>query len=149
MLSEQAKKTGGNHVAKVDITSLIDIVFLLLIFLMVVAITAFNETNAELNLPVASQANPEKHEERDRLIINVDRDGDIYVMNTRMSAGALGKLLKQVARRTIGEDGYSERPIYIRADENRPFGEIHDVMNMCREARIWKLSLRAAEEKEP
>jgi len=142
MLAKEKARREGAAVARVDITSLIDIVFLLLIFLMVVTITAFNEVKAELNLPAAHYANPEKRQEMDRLIVNIDRDGLIYVMNVRMSMSDLRRLLAEVARNSIGPDGFSERPVYIRADENRPFGEVQDVMDACRAVRIWKLALR-------
>ena len=130
-------------VARVDITSLIDIVFLLLIFLIVVMITAYNEVRAELDLPEANQANPEAREERDRLIVNLDRYGHLSVMNMRLTLGELSRLLAEAGAKSLGPDGYSERPVYIRAHEDRPFGEVQDIMGACRDARIWKLSLRA------
>lgn len=138
----KAKKREAETEAKVDITPLIDVVFLLLIFVMAISQLAAVELQANLSLPVAAQANPEQEGERDRLIINLDENGDIYVANFLLSRADLNRILAREARRTMGEDGFSTRPVYIRADADLPFGEVQDVMTMCREHKIWRLSLR-------
>jgi len=131
--------------ADVDITSLIDMTFLLLIYLISIRQVAVAELAAALTLPVASQANPELQRDRDRLIVNVDKDGDIYVARTRFSMDDLGKVLHREATRESDEEGFAKRPVFIRADANLAFGVVQDVMLKCREARIWKLTLRTME----
>ena len=129
-------------------TSLIDMTFLLLIFFVSIQQVASMELAAELTLPVASQGNPELQQDRDRLIVNVDQAGDIYIARTRMTKEQLRKVLLREAERGRDVEGFALRPVFIRADGDLPFGAVQDILLICREARIWKLSLRITQPKE-
>jgi biopolymer transport protein ExbD len=140
-----AQKFGGGQqdIARVDITPMIDIVFQLLIFLIILAQMALCEVTAELKLPEARYGNPETQQEKDRLIVNVDDQGLIYVANQRMTPQELRGTLTTLAQESMGPDGFASRPVFIRADLNLAFGKVQDVMEICRDVRIWRLSLRA------
>jgi len=71
---------GGHHEATVELTPLIDVVFLLLIFFMV-STTFIRETQLKINLPEASGELQEV--EDDFIEITVDRLGD-YAVNDRL-----------------------------------------------------------------
>ena len=139
-----SKKTKAkDDVAKVDVTPLIDVVFLLLIFLIIVVLTAASEITAELTLPMSRLADPEKRRDQDVLIVNLDNQGRTLVMAEWRTEDELRALLVREANRSMAPDGFAERSIYIRAHRDRPFGEVQDILGMCRDARIWKISLRA------
>ncbi len=75
-----AKRRRGRHEANVELTPLIDVVFLLLIFFMV-STTFVRETELKINLP---EADGEVQELEDSFIeITVDRAGD-YAVNNRL-----------------------------------------------------------------
>jgi len=131
----------------VDIAPLVDVVFLLLVFFMSIWQAAHIEVKAELSLPKAMQGDPELQRDRDRLIVNVDKVGDYYVAGARLPGERLRALLAEEALRSRDVEGFAERPIFIRADADLAFGRIQDIMLMCRDARIWKLSLRTKREK--
>jgi biopolymer transport protein ExbD len=71
---------GGHHEATVELTPLIDVVFLLLIFFMV-STTFIRETQLKINLPEASGELLEV--ENDFIEITVDRRG-AYAVNDRL-----------------------------------------------------------------
>ena len=79
--------------------------------------------------------------------MNVDKFGDYYVAGMRLPGERLRALLAREARRLRDAEGFAERPVFIRADADLAFGRIQDVMLMCRDVRIWKLSLRTRREK--
>jgi len=128
--------------ADVDIAPLIDMTFLLLIFFICTRQVAYAELDAALTLPQATQGNPEKERDRDRLIVNIDKHGDIYIGRTRFRYEELPGVLANVAAQERDADEFAKRPVFIRADAGLEFGKVQDVMLMCRDARIWKLALR-------
>lgn len=141
------RRRGGSSPADVDIAPLVDVVFLLLVFFMSIWQAAHIEVKAELSLPDTLQGDPEIQRDRDRLIVNVDKFGDYYVAGTRLDKQQLRLLLTREALRSRDDEGFAERPVFIRADAGLAFGTVQDVMSMCRDVRIWKLSLRTRQEK--
>ena len=139
---------GEDKPAEVNVTSLIDITFLLIVFFISIWQVAHMELAAELTLPLASQGNPELQQDKDRLIVNLDKDGDIYIARTRLTREELGKILSREAARSREPDGFARRPVFIRADADLAFGAVRDVMLICRKAHIWRLSLRISKPKE-
>ena len=137
-----ARRSLGSKPVEVDIAPLIDITFLLVVFFMSIWQAAHMEVAAQLALPEAAQGNPEVQQDQDRLIVNVDKDGDYYVANARLSSEKLAGLLAREATRRLDAEGFAVRPVFIRADADLPFVHVRDVMLMCRDVRIWKLSLR-------
>ncbi|MEE4281736.1 MAG: biopolymer transporter ExbD, partial [Pseudomonadales bacterium] len=75
-----AKRRRGRHEANVELTPLIDVVFLLLIFFMV-STTFIRETQLQINLPESSGELQEV--EPGTIEIVVDRGGD-YAVNERL-----------------------------------------------------------------
>ena len=128
--------------AEINLTSLMDCIFLLIIFFASIWQAANMEVEAKLTLPEAAQGNPELQQDSDRLIVNIDRDRDIHVSNVRMSREQLSKILAVERAHQHDKEGFGTRPVFIRADENLPFGEVQEVMKVCQKNRLWKLSLR-------
>ena len=141
-MNASKRKKGGDGVVEVDLAPLIDVTFLLIVFFMSIWQAAHIEVAAKLSLPDAAQGNPELQQDRDRLVVNVDRDGDYYVANRRLSKEQLTALLGREGERERDKDNWAKRPVFIRADADLPFGKVQDIMLICRDVRIWKLSLR-------
>jgi biopolymer transport protein ExbD len=134
--------------AAVDITPLIDIVFLLLVFFMSIWQAAHMEVQAELVLPIAAHGDPRQQQDRDRLVVNIDHAGECYVSNRKLSPEQLAALLAEEASNSRDVEGFARRPVIIRADGSRPWSEVRDIMTLCRSNSIWKLSLRTSVPKE-
>jgi biopolymer transport protein ExbD len=114
-----------------DMTPMIDIVFLLLIFFLTTAQLA-RESRAELDLP--EERGEQRNEvERAGLIINVLANGDLMQGDRIITVEELEEL---AVRQVVGardEQGRSVRPL-VRADRNAPAERLNEVFNALRRA---------------
>lgn len=141
----------------IDMTPMIDVVFQLIIFFMLVTDMAQQDL-AELELPVAETAQKDETEEG-RMIVNIYPDGQIEIKRrqypTLDDAGAAGVLRtylsNEVAKGLKDEQGLSERALLIRADKTTKFKEVQKVMRICGEngIKIYKVQLAAAQNEQP
>lgn len=125
----------------INLTPMIDIVFLLIIFFMVS--TKFSELNeAErdiaVNVPTVSDAKaltaaPEKR------IINVFQDGSITLDRKQVS------LEEMKAELAAAQRQYSKLGVVIRGDANSLYQNVATVMAKCREAKVADLNLSVQE----
>lgn len=114
----------------INMTPMIDCVFLLLIFFLVA--TRFEEAEREMNvvLPDASEAMPITAQPRE-LFINVTQGGEIKMSGQTLTTDQLyAALLKAKANNPVQQN------VYIRADKRCPFEFVAAVMNVCNRAKI-------------
>ncbi len=109
----------------IDLTPIIDMVFLLLIFFLVA--TTFHQTEREMKiaLPAASSAGPISTALRE-IIINVDLEGAIIIS---------GKTIEPEDLRTIITDAVALNPdqkITVRGDKNTAYANIIRVLDICK-----------------
>ncbi|MEM9621802.1 MAG: biopolymer transporter ExbD [Pseudomonadota bacterium] len=106
-----AKRKRGRHEANVELTPLIDVVFLLLIFFMV-STTFVRETELKINLP---EADGELQEIEEQAIeITVDRVGD-YAVNDRVLVNSEKSTLVRALQESL-PDGQAAPRVIITAD---------------------------------
>jgi biopolymer transport protein ExbD len=110
---------------EVNLTPLIDVVFLLLVFFMV-STTFVREAELEILLPEASIA-PSQEEARS-LEILVDSDGR-YAVNSRPLANNRPGTLAEAIRLTVGDE--REVPVTIRADARASHQSVVTVMDVA------------------
>ncbi|MBI1247646.1 biopolymer transporter ExbD [bacterium] len=120
-----------------DITPLIDIVFLLLIFFMVM--TRFDEEDYKLDvvLPTASEAQPLISQPRE-LFINIDAEGRFFVRGEQRTIDEVESLLAKTAADN------PESMVIIRADKDSKIEYSVQVMNACNKAKLTNYSLSTA-----
>ena len=112
------------NVPEIDMTPMIDIVFLLIIFFMVAAQFA-RESNVELNLP-AEQGEQDNEHDPSKLVLNILPSGEIILDNT---SGAVDLTeLEFLVKAVIAEDGTTWQNITIRADEDSSTKVLNDVL---------------------
>jgi biopolymer transport protein ExbD len=126
----------------IHVAPLIDIVFLLICFYLLVAQMIGNQKDLSVQLP--AMANPVIRQEAPaELVINLRQDGMITVGGRRTSLSALRALLvDQVAganrtKRTLS--------VVVRADRRQRYGKLDEVFKVCRQSGVRNLVLRAAE----
>lgn len=147
------KATQGTEV-EMDMTPMIDVVFLMIIFFMIVSDMSQQDL-AELQLPVAEKAIDDKTEPG-RMIVNVLKDGGLEIkrspypsLDDPNSENALRTyLLTEVAKGEREPDsGFSERSLLVRADKLTEFKEVQKIMRICGEngIQIYKVHLAAAQ----
>lgn len=131
-------RTSRRDDLEVNLTPLIDVVFLLLIFFMVS--TSFNrESEIQINLPEAS-AKPQEAKEQP-IEISIDASGRFFVnrellVNTQVATLRLA--LQKVAA------GRNNVPLVISADATTPHQAVVTAMDAARQAGLTSLSIATA-----
>jgi biopolymer transport protein ExbD len=117
-----------------NMTPMIDVVFLLIIFFLVSSHLAKQEAQMELPLPVADSGEQSTDNTR-RVTLNVTADGSMLLAGRRIDRDELKQRLAQ-ARDTHGKD----IEIRIRGDRNVPYSAVSPIMLSCARAGIWKVT---------
>lgn len=132
------KRQIGQEVS-VNLTPLIDVVFLLLIFFMV-STTFTRESRLQLRLPEASGEAPISAEQI--LEIQVDQDGQ-YAIGGRVLSDSTLATLRDVLL-SIAE-GDLDRPLLVSADARAPHQAVVRVLDAAGQIGFSKLSLATVE----
>lgn len=137
-----------------DMTPMIDIVFQLIIFFMIV-IDLSQKDLEDLVLPMSNMAVDDDPEEG-RLYVNINRKGEYILKRQKLDLNALeSQLMLRVDQpRKDGEptrdaQGLATRPILIRCDQASEFKHVQKVMFICGKEglKIWKVELAAGQAK--
>jgi biopolymer transport protein ExbD len=118
-----------NSIVAIDLTPIIDMVFLLLIFFLVA--TTFQQTEREMKiaLPAASSAGPISAALRE-LVINVDDGGRIYVSGRQIEAQELRVMVSEAIAANPNQK------VTVRGDRNTPYSAIVAVLDICKRSGI-------------
>lgn len=130
--------TGGRAELVLELTPMIDVVFLLLIFFMLATTFADPEREIDLDLPEAASSLV-KDVDREELIINVSSDGTVSLGSERLTSDALLSELVQAARAN------PERSVTIRGDREARHEAIVAVMDACGQAGLRNLAVGTIE----
>ncbi|MFH1994208.1 MAG: biopolymer transporter ExbD [Nitrospinota bacterium] len=125
--------SGGEEVFTHSLTSLIYVIFLLLIFFMVSTVFVDFSKRLDIQLPETKAASAMK-EKRD-ITIEIDVKGRIYLDGKGISKKHLEEKLKTFKGQDIVEN------VMIRADKRIPYGEVIEIMGICHAAKIESISV--------
>ncbi|VAW64355.1 Biopolymer transport protein ExbD/TolR [hydrothermal vent metagenome] len=122
-----------------NLTPLIDVVFLLLIFFMVS--TTFEKTaKLKIDLPEASaQATPQVDK---KIVIGIDVKGRYYI-NDRQLVNTQLKTLKMALLKFAGDN--KNIPIVLRADAKTPHQSVVTAMDAASQVGLTRLSISTLE----
>ena len=126
----------GREEATVEMTPLIDVVFLLLIFFMV-STTFIRETQLKIELPEASGALQEI--EKDIIEVTVDRNGE-YAVNNRLLVNTEMRTLIRALEETLESVGQSNR-LVITADANVAYQSVVRAMDAAGRVGLTQISI--------
>lgn len=130
----------SNPLGELNLTPVIDMVFLLLIFFLVAArIEEEDERSLEVKLPQASEALPLTARPRE-LYVTVNAQGQYFAGGRFRNLSELEDLLMQAAA-----DNPGRQTVIVRADERSPWRYVVNVMNLCARARIRDVRTTTAE----
>jgi biopolymer transport protein ExbD len=129
----------GRALDGINMTPMIDCVFLLLIFFLVA--TRFEELEREMPivLPQASEAMPLTSKPKE-LFVNVDRQGKFIVRGEHLTSTELLAAMRQAAANNPGR-----QTVIIRADKRCVWEHVVEVMNLCNKAQIRDYRVTTAE----
>ena len=118
-----------------NMTPMIDVVFLLIIFFLVSSHLVRQETQMELALPVAPSGEDDSQEPTPRVTVNVDADGILWVGGKQVQPGRLSGQLKQAL-----EDQGKDLEVRIRGSRKATYGTVEPIMLACTQVGIWNVS---------
>ncbi len=121
-----------------EMTSMIDIVFLLMIFFLVASKLDEADRSIDVVLPHASAARPLTSRPRE-FVVNIDREGNYFAGARPVPLAELAALLRQAAA-----DNPDRPSVILRADENTLHKHVVAAMNACVEAGIENYQVQSA-----
>jgi biopolymer transport protein ExbD len=130
----------GRALGLLDLTPMIDMVFNLLIFFMVVSQFASEERDLKVLLPDGSEAMPLTAKPRE-IFINIDQHGRYFVKSRQVTAVELGEILTQAAL-----NNPASQTVVIRADKRADWDFVATAMRLCNQAGIRDYSASLADE---
>lgn len=113
-----------------DLTPIIDVVFLLLIFFLVATRFDEQERLVSLNLAEILKAEPIAAGPKE-LIINVTKEGKFNISDKFYSEGEMADVLKQAALHPAGK-----RPVQIRSDQDARVKHPLTVVGLCKQYEL-------------
>ena len=125
-------KKRGNDDFRLDVTPLVDCVFLLLIFFMLSS-TLISISGIKVNLPESSAEKIEK--EKKEIKISITKDGKIYLNKKETNLKKLASKLKEM--HITNRNGV----VIIHADKMVSHGRVVEVMDIAKTAGFNKLAI--------
>lgn len=116
--------------ADINVTPLVDVVLVLLIIFMVTAPVL--QSGIEVNVPHTRTV---KEITEERLVISIDKSQRVFLGNDPININTIGPTLRQRIRDP------RHQAIYLRADEDVPFGAFATVMDAIKQAGIGNVSI--------
>ncbi|HEX9053311.1 MAG TPA: biopolymer transporter ExbD [Gemmatimonadales bacterium] len=124
-----------NFNADINVTSLIDVVLVLLIVFMITAPIMQGGLDVELPRAEARPLQP-----KEGMVVSVNRDGKVYVDNTPVSYRDFRATFRALVAQRKPEG------VYLQADARVAYGEVVKVLAVIRTAGISNVGLVAADE---
>jgi biopolymer transport protein ExbD len=113
----------------INITSLVDVLFLLLIFF-IVSSTFLEQPGMKLDLPKTQAKEPVRMEGYTLFILS---DRSLYLNEDAVAMAELGNRLKEIAPEV------EDRGLILKADETVNYGHVVEVMDLVKQSGIQKL----------
>ena len=118
-----------------NLTPLVDVLFLLLIFFLVGTRFTENENSFEVELPKASAAPEPITGTPDELVVNVGPEGELTLQNEPLGLDRLRERLTEIAA------DYPDQIVVIRGDATGDYQHVVTVMDAVNRAGLTNLSL--------
>jgi biopolymer transport protein ExbD len=125
-----------------DITPLIDVVFLLLIFFMVS--TTF-EHNSEINITLPSSSKEITEAKPDAVNVGLDSQGGVYINDKALVNAQIETIKTALSDALVG---LNEPPVIISADANASHQSVVRVMDAARQLGLVKITFATQEVKD-
>lgn len=123
-----------------QMTPLIDIMFLNLVFFMALFVYFQFETELNISVPKAKEST-DVQRAAGEIVINVMKDGSVIVNQKNLTIAELGALLKKTA------EWYPGQAVILRADQRTYHENVIRVLDECAKAKIWNISFATTKEK--
>ncbi len=115
-----------------ELTPLIDVVFLLLIFFMVS--TAFVDFPRRMDIALPTSKASSEDQAAKNIEIEMTKDKAIFLNGKKVNLAGLEQYLEKIKQP-------GERKALVRADKNLPYGEVVQVMGILQAAQVLDISV--------
>jgi biopolymer transport protein ExbD/biopolymer transport protein TolR len=119
-----------SSLADINVTPLVDVVLVLLIIFMVTAPVL--QSGIEVNVPKTRTV---KEITEERLVLSINKQQRVFLGNDPININEIAAKLHQKIRDP------QHQPIFIRADEDVPFGAFATVMDAVKQSGITNVSI--------
>jgi len=119
-----------SSLADINVTPLVDVVLVLLIIFMVTAPVL--QSGSEVKVPKARTV---KEITEERLVLSINKQQRVFLGNDPININEIAAKLNQKIRDP------QHQPIFIRADEDVPFGAFATVMDAVKQSGITNVSI--------
>ncbi len=119
-----------SSLAEINVTPLVDVVLVLLIIFMITAPVL--QSGIEVAVPKTRTV---KEITEERMVISIDKQQRVYLGNDAVNINEIGDKLRKKIRDP------QNQTIYVRADENVPFGAFATVMDAVKASGITNVSI--------
>ena len=116
--------------AEINITPLVDVVLVLLVIFMITEPVL--QSGIEVNVPKTRTV---KEITEERTVITINKDQRVFMGNDAVNINEIAAKLKQKVRDPRGQF------VFVRADENVPFGAFATVMDAVKQSGITNISI--------
>ena len=114
----------------INVTPFVDVLLVLLVIFMLTA--PILQSGIELDVP---QTRTVREISQERLVVSIDRGQRLFLGSDPVNIHMLGSLLKEKGAAGQGES------VFLRADQNVPFGTVAMVVDELRQAGIEQISM--------
>ena len=132
-------QNGGNRtvLSEINVTPFVDVMLVLLVIFMVTAPILYQ--GVDVNLPkTSSQPMPSLQTEK-KVIVTINKDGDLYIDETQYSLSELKLKVRGIILKS-GKNLEKEQ-VFLRADSSVSYGTVIEVMSEIRKAGVENLGL--------
>jgi biopolymer transport protein TolR len=131
MAFDQQSSGGSDAISQINVTPLVDVMLVLLIIFMVTA--PILQQGVTVDLPKVA-AGPLSGQE-EQLVVNVGKNGQVFLNDTLMTPEALTEKLRAIAA------ARPDRQLYVRADQAVPYGQVMRIMGAVHDAGLTRVGL--------
>jgi biopolymer transport protein ExbD/biopolymer transport protein TolR len=124
-----------SSLAEINITPLVDVVLVLLIIFMISAPVL--QSGIEVSVPKTRTV---KEITEQRLVLTIDRNQQVFLGDRPVNIHELAQKLHEAGTDAARQNSVKQ-VIYLRADENVPFGAFASVMDAVKQAGITNISI--------
>lgn len=134
MSRRKKNKVEAEDKAEIDLTPMLDVVFIMLIFFIVTA-SFIKEKSVGVNVPEDNDQPPPPDDESKNILISVNSTDDIYIDNRRVDIRAVRSLIAQKSAEN------PEGGVVVRMHEQSTAETYVAIADAAREAKIFNVSL--------
>ena len=133
------RRNSRSHAPAVQMSSLMDVIFLLLCFFVTSSVFSQWETEVAIALPTAKSATVPGRMPGE-IILNLSKVGEVSVNGNKLSLGEVTERLTRIAKL------YPGQPVVIHTDKDASYDKLMGLIDACRAADVWNFSLATQDE---